>query len=79
MQSSLAELRARPHTSISAIKTFLQCPRRYRLQYVDRIPPAFRSAFFAFGTAWHDVIDHWLTSDATQPTVSAFVIISLQR
>ena len=63
---TLSDLRSKPHTSISAIKTFIQCPRRYRLQYIDRIKPAFRSAFFAFGTAWHHVIDHWLTSDASQ-------------
>lgn len=63
---TLSDLRSKPHTSISAIKTYLQCPRRYRLQYVDRIKPAFRSAPLAFGTAWHDVIDHWLTSTASQ-------------
>lgn len=63
---TLSDLRSKPHTSISAIKCFLQCPRRYRLQYVDRIPAAFRSAFLAFGTAWHDVIDQYLTSNATQ-------------
>lgn len=63
---SLSDLRGKPHTSISAIKCFIQCPRQYRLRYVERIKPAFRSAFFAFGTAWHDVIDHWLTSNASQ-------------
>lgn len=63
---TLSDLRAKPHTSISAIKTYLQCPRKYRLQYVDRIKPAFRSAALAFGTAWHDVIDQWLTTPANQ-------------
>jgi hypothetical protein len=63
---TLSDLRSKPHTSISAIKCFIQCPRQYRLRYIDRIKPAFRSAFFAFGTAWHDAIDHWLTSNASQ-------------
>ena len=63
---TLSDLRSRPHTSISAIKCFIQCPRQFRLRYIDKIKPAFRSAFFAFGTAWHDVVDHWLTSNASQ-------------
>ena len=63
---TLSDLRSKPHTSISAIKCFIQCPRQFRLRYIDRIKPAFRSAFFAFGTAWHDVIDQWLTSNAGQ-------------
>jgi RecB family exonuclease len=63
---TLSDLRSKPHTSISAIKCFIQCPRQYRLRYIDKIKPAFRSAYFAFGTAWHDVIDQWLTSDTSQ-------------
>jgi CRISPR/Cas system-associated exonuclease Cas4 (RecB family) len=63
---TLSDLRSRPHTSISAIKCFIQCPRQFKLRYIDRIKPAFRSAFFAFGSAWHDTVDCWLTSNATQ-------------
>ena len=67
MQPSLAELRQQPHTSISAIKSFLQCPRKYRLQYLDRVRPAFRSAALVLGSAWHDTIDEWLLADHAEP------------
>ena len=67
MESTLAELRQQPHTSISAIKSFLQCPRKYRLQYIDRVRPAFRSAALVLGSAWHDTIDEWLLADHAEP------------
>ena len=62
MHMSLSELRSRPHLSVSQLKTFLQCPRKYFLQYVDRVPPAFRPIALPFGSAWHEAIDIWLTS-----------------
>src|SRR4051812_27833026 len=61
--TTLYELRQKPHTSISAIKTFIQCPRRYWLQYREHLPPAFKAAAAAFGTAWHAVIGHWLANE----------------
>ena len=67
MYPSLAELRQQPHTSISATKTFLQCPRKYRLQYVDRVRPEFRSAALVLGSAWHDTIDEWLLAAHAEP------------
>lgn len=60
MTTSLLELRKKPHTSVSAIKTFLTCPRRYFLQYQLRIQPAFRAAALVFGSAWHDTLGVWL-------------------
>ena len=60
MNSSLVELRKKPHTSVSAIKTFLTCPRRYFLQYQLRAQPAFRAAALVFGSAWHDTLGVWL-------------------
>jgi putative RecB family exonuclease len=32
------------------------CPLRYRLQYVDQIPPTLKSAALAFGSALHDAV-----------------------
>lgn len=60
MSMSLAELRGVPHTSISQLKAFLQCPRRYRFQYIDRLEPAFRPIALAFGTAWHHAVGAYL-------------------
>ena len=68
MNATLSELRAQPHISISQLKSFLQCPRRYFLQYVERAQPSFRSAALAFGSAWHATIDeHLLRSTPLAP------------
>lgn len=66
MNQSLIELRKKPHTSVSAIRTALACMRKYHLQYVLKIQPAFRSAALVFGSAWHETIGVWLT-DANAP------------
>lgn len=56
MYQSLDELRKRPHLSVSALKTYLSCPRKYRLHYVDRAPASHRSISLVFGHAWHELI-----------------------
>lgn len=61
MKESLIELRKKPHTSVSALKTFVSCSRRYFLQYVLKVQPAFRPAALVFGSAWHETIGVWLT------------------
>src|SRR5579862_9105645 len=70
MTMSLADLRAIPHLSVSQLKTFLQCPKKYTLQYIERAEPAFRPIALAFGTAWHETLgahllphvkDQWLS------------------
>jgi CRISPR/Cas system-associated exonuclease Cas4 (RecB family) len=63
MNQSLIELRKKPHTSVSAIKTFLSCPRKFHLSYVLKTQPAFRPAALVFGSAWHDTIGVWLSDD----------------
>lgn len=63
MKTSLVELRRASHTSVSAIKTFLTCPRRYFLQYVLKEQPSFRPAALVFGSAWHETIGKWLLDD----------------
>lgn len=59
--NSLIELRRKPHMSVSALKTFMTCPRRYRLQYIDRVRPVFYPVALALGSAWHEVLAVWLT------------------
>ena len=58
--STLAELRAKPHTSISQIKNFIGCPRKHYFQYIVRAEPAFRPLALVFGTAWHETIGVYL-------------------
>ena len=53
---TLSDLRGLPHISISQLKTFLQCPRKYFFTYVQKIEPEFRPIALAFGTAWHETI-----------------------
>jgi putative RecB family exonuclease len=75
MTMSLADLRAIPHLSVSQLKTFLQCPHKYTLQYIERAEPAFRAVALAFGTAWHETVgahllphvkDHFLSREELQ-------------
>jgi putative RecB family exonuclease len=53
MSTALALLRAEAHVSISAINTYLQCPRVYEHRYLLGTPPSHRSGALAFGTAVH--------------------------
>jgi CRISPR/Cas system-associated exonuclease Cas4 (RecB family) len=67
---TLDVLRARPHISVSQIKTFIACPRRYTLQYFDLIKPDFRPIALAFGTAWHAAIGQYLQHGTTTDETS---------
>jgi len=62
MNPSLDMLRQQPHVSVSALKMWLSCPRKFRLHYVERAQPSHRSIALAFGHAWHDLIGRvlWL-------------------
>jgi CRISPR/Cas system-associated exonuclease Cas4 (RecB family) len=47
------ELRQDPHVSFTQLDTYLRCPLRYRLQYVDRVEPDFVPAALALGSGIH--------------------------
>jgi len=44
------------HFSYSQLNTYLMCPLRYKLQYVELIQPAFTTAALAFGSAVHEAV-----------------------
>ena len=44
------------HFSYSQLNTYLMCPLRYRLQYVELIPAAFTTSALAFGSAIHEAV-----------------------
>lgn len=71
---TLEELRRRPHVSVSQLKSFIQCPRRYFLQYVRRIPPAHRPVALPFGSAWHEAIGTWLADSVVGDEVGRDVL-----
>lgn len=48
------------HISVSQIRCFLDCPRKFRFRYVDHAPPERRSVHLAFGIAVHATIAFWL-------------------
>ena len=66
MSMSLADLRSVPHLSVSRIKTFLQCPQKHALQYIEHIEAAFRPIAFAFGTAFHEAVGAHLSRTTSQ-------------
>ncbi len=68
MKESLDELRKRPHLSVSALKMWLSCPRKFRLHYVDKAPASHRSIALVFGHAWHELIGKvlWLHQRARE-------------
>jgi RecB family exonuclease len=45
------------HYSVSQIQTYLGCPLKYRFQYLDHLPKAFRPAALAFGGSIHSAIE----------------------
>ncbi|MFC1834467.1 RecB family exonuclease [Thermodesulfobacteriota bacterium] len=59
------------HFSYSQLNTYLMCPLRYRLQYVELIPAAFTSSALAFGSAVHEAVAAFhhqhLLGDALKP------------
>jgi CRISPR/Cas system-associated exonuclease Cas4 (RecB family) len=59
---SLAELRQLPHVSVSQLKSFIGCPRKWSLAYIHGVIPQFRPIALAFGTAWHEAIGFHLTT-----------------
>lgn len=71
MTTTLAELRKKRHLSVSAIKCFLSCPRKYRLAYVERVRPDYYPAALALGSAWHGAIAAWLNGEADDHALDA--------
>ncbi len=45
------------YISISRINCWLQCPMKYRLQYIEQVPWAFKPAALALGVAVHAAIE----------------------
>jgi hypothetical protein len=45
--------------SASQMKTWLMCPRKYELQYVRGLAPAFKPLPLAFGIAFHSAVERY--------------------
>ena len=47
--------------SFSQYSLFSQCPRRWKLTYIDKLDPKEPSIHTVFGTAFHETMQHWLS------------------
>ncbi len=56
LADNLKQLRRRLHVSASSLKTFLQCPWKFRLRYVEGATPEFRSKALILGSAVHEAL-----------------------
>lgn len=59
--------------SVSQIQTYLGCALKYRFQYVDQLPKAWRSAAIAFGSSIHAAVEwfHRQRMDSRDPPAEA--------
>ena len=60
MSSSLDRLREQPHLSVSALKMWLGCPRKFSLHYIEKAEASHRPISLVFGHAWHELVGHLL-------------------
>ena len=61
------------YLSVSQLNQYLGCPRAYFFRYIEHAEQEFRSAAFAFGTAWHRVFGAWLVENpGVDPLVDLF-------
>lgn len=68
----LADLRQGLHVSVSQVKAWLMCPRKYAHSYVWGTEPADRPVALAFGTAVHRALESFyehLQAHGTRPTM----------
>jgi len=58
--------------SVSQLKTWTMCPRKYELHYVRGLPPAFKPVALAFGIAFHAAVGRYysgIQSKGEAPTL----------
>jgi len=79
MTLSLAALRKKPHSSASALKAFLTCPRQYFFRYVERAAESFRSASLAFGHGFHAAIGQYLLHSTESERVPLEQLVEVFR
>ena len=60
-----------PHISFSALKTWDECPYKFKLLYQDRIEEFRGNAYTAFGSAMHEVCEKTLLGEFKNDDASA--------
>src|SRR3954469_2891422 len=65
--------------SVSQVKTWLMCPRKYELRYIRGEPPAFIPVALAFGTAFHSALGRFYSGVKAQDTPPLDLVIQTFR
>lgn len=60
MLIALDQLREKPHLSVSSLKTWLSCPRKFFFRYVQKAVPSQKSISLIFGSCWHELLGYLL-------------------
>jgi len=71
MTAVLKALRSEEHISVSALNTYLRCPRQYENRYILHNPAEHRSSALAFGSAIHEALAFFysrMRADGSEPT-----------
>ena len=76
MHETLAKLREGLHISASSLKSFLTCPWKFKLQYVEGAQPEFRASALILGKAVHEAIAVYHRSVQTGQAVDAVKLTS---
>lgn len=58
--------------SHSAVNTYSQCAKRYKLHYIDRIRPILQPIFFVFGSALDYALNNLLESKNVEESIKLF-------
>jgi putative RecB family exonuclease len=67
------------HLSYSQVSTYLTCPLRYKLHYVDLIPPAFTTAALVFGSSLHEAVAAYYQSRLEGDPIRPDQIVDVYR
>lgn len=65
--------------SASKIATYLQCPRKYRFRYVERLPSPWKAAALALGSAVHGALETFHEQRMTGGVLSPEATVALFR
>ncbi len=71
MSVALKPVRAELHASVSQIKTFLMCPRKYEYRYVLGAPAEHRSPNLVLGSAVHEALAAYYVALKNGETLTA--------
>lgn len=67
----------KPKYSYSKISTFRQCPFKYKLQYIDKVPVPQKSKYLSFGLTVADVIEEIYKNALKYTSLDKLTLISI--